>query len=225
MEYTKNLMMALLAIVAMYAMWVFTMSIGPFIKLRFLSVGWHAILCVALLAVSGIWSSVAKGRWTLLASGLTFGAALGTLFSISYWYHDFLVDARGFWKCALLCLINVMILVVCGAALTGSCIQLVLNVFKLNFLPVLLCFMLGVTAFFAGMMVFAGAFECHAFMGVMTIIGATGGGVAGVGAKNLDPDFVTDANGNMHFVVQKQGDEVLTTDGERMRRRADGNFE
>lgn len=226
MEYTKNLLIALLAIVAMYAMWVFTIGIGPFYHLRFLSAGWHAILCIGLLAVSGIWSAVVKGKWSLLAYGLTFGAALGTLFSISLWYHDFMVDVRGFWKCVLLWIVNVAILLVCGAALTSSCYKIIFNVFKLNFLSVLLCFMLGVTAFFAGMAVLTGAFECHALLGIMSILGAIGGGVGGVKARNDIPDFVTDGNGNIHYIVGGRADgTLLSTDGERLRERPDNNYD
>lgn len=216
--------MALVAIVAMYAMWVFTMAIGPFIHLRFLSEGWHLILCIALCGASFAFSSVAKGPWQLIAYGLAFGSALGTIFSFSLWYHDVMVDARGFWVCVLLWFINVIAVAGSAALLVGSCIQMFKNLLTLNFLPVLLCFMLGVTAFFTGMSVIAGAFECHAFLGIMTLVALTGG-AGGAEMKNMDPGVVTDSSGNMHFVVDRSGDTINTTDGKRMRRMNDGNYQ
>ncbi|WP_300300777.1 hypothetical protein [uncultured Muribaculum sp.] len=224
MDYLKSLGIAFGAIALMFLFWAFALGGGPFYGLRpFHGDGAHLLFSLGLLAVAGGIFALVKDSYPVVGMGMVFGAACGAATALAVWFGSaVLEDARGFWVCLLLWFVCVFIFGAACGAFSYAVKSMIVAVFRLDFLTVLLGLIVGVSAFFMGMAVLVGAFQCHVLMGIGVLLGISGG-VAGIKGEALSSDVVMDEVGNMHFVSSRNGDSsITTTDGERMRMMPDG---
>ncbi len=110
----------------------------------------------------------------------------------------------------------------------GACLKnLVMSLFRFDFITMLFSTMLGITSGYLAL----GMIAMTAQMGIALMIGMLFGLVGGVSVKNSDTinsdDYIVhDANGNLHFISSfRSGRTAIDTDGNTIRRRADNNWE
>lgn len=224
MNYLKSLGIALGAIALMFLFWSFALGVGPFHVLRpFSGDGAHLLFSLGLTAVAGLIFFFVQNSYPVVGMGMVFGSACGAASSLAIWFgNEIITDADGFWVCLLLWFIATFIFAAACAAFSFAAKSMIVAVFRLDFLTVLLGLIVGVSAFFMGMAMVAGAFQCHPLMGIGLLVGISGG-LSGIRGEVLSSDVVMDELGNMHFVSSRNGDSsITTTDGERMRMMPDG---
>lgn len=224
MNYLKSLGIAFMAIALMFLFWSFALGVGPFYVLRpFSDDGAHLLFSLGLTAVAGLIFFFVRDSYPVVGMGMVFGSACGAASSLAIWFgNEILTYADGFWNCLLLWFVGIFIFAAACAAFSFAAKSMIVAVFRLDFLTVLLGLIAGVSAFFMGMAMVAGAFQCHTLMGIGMLIGIFGG-AGGIGGEVLSSDVVMDELGNMHFVSSRNGDSsITTTDGERMRMMPDG---
>lgn len=226
MDYLKSLGIAFGAIALMFLFWAFALGVGPFYALRpFGSHGAHLLFSLGLLVVAGGIYAFVKDSYPVVGAGPVFGAACGAASSLAIWFGSAVLErADGFWYCLLLWFVCLVIFGAACAVVSFAAKSMIVGVVRLDFLTVLLGLIAGVSAFFMGMAVLAGAFQCHTLMGLGVLLGISGG-FAGIKSEALSSEVVMDGMGNMHFVSSDNADgSVTTTDGERMREMPDGNY-
>ena len=226
MQYLKELIFAFSAILLMSAVWAITLGVGPFFSWRlFHSDGAHALYAIGITALFCAITAYTKNRTQLFFGGAAFGAACGAFTSVLIWFSFAVIaNASGFWYCAFLSFIGLILFAAMLAVVGVAVKSMIFALFKLDFLTILLCFMVGVVAFFGGMSVIVSAFQCHAAMGVLILVGLTGGASV-VAGPAVSSDTIMDGNGNLRFISGNNADgSVTTTDGSRMRQMPDGNY-
>lgn len=224
MNYLKSLLICLIGISVIFAFWVFSMGVGfrPFSHAGqfFLSLG---LTATALLAMAVIERKFEN--WAILGYGLVAASVAGLITSLSALSVTWIGDARGgFWLGAGFAILGIIIVGACSACFGMAVKNLVFGLFRLDFVIVLISFMVGVSAFYSGISVLYGCFEYNAACGVCVLVGLTGNATL-VAGPTFSGGEIIDHYGNVHYVSSRNADRsVTTTDGKRMRQMPDGNY-
>lgn len=229
MNYLKSLILCFIGIAIMFTFWVFSLGVGPFYGLRpFHGYGAHLIFSLSLsLAAFLLYIFIEKKYedWIILPIGWCFGAGAGTFCSLMLWCSDIVANSHGgFWLGLLYAFIGVVI-VGAGSVCFGAALKnFFLGIIRLDFVVVLVSFIVGVSVFYAGMSFLVACFQYHVAAGIFVIIGLTGN-AAVFSAPVVNSGGISDANGNIHYVVGTNADgSVTTTSGERMRKMSDNTY-
>lgn len=227
-NYLKLLLLSLLIVSLMSVTWAVTMGCGPFYGIRLInSMGGNLIFGLLILLASGLGYFFTKnGNVKSLLCGMAFGSLCGTFTTLCVWFGDIIAESNGgFWLGVLYWFVCMIGVAACGAALVFAAKTAIFSILRLDFFMVLICIIIGVSVFFAGMSLFVNAFQYHTLVGIGIIVGLVGGGAAGFGAPAADSPVVMGGDGNMHFIASKIGNnEIIDTDGNRMRQMPDGTY-
>ena len=229
MNYLKSLVVCLAGIAVIFAFWAFSMGIGPMHALRpFHSDTGQFFFSLGLMAIAGLAFMVIEQKyanWTILGWGLVVATAAGVVTSLAILIGDWISNSRGgFWAGAGYAFLGIIVVGTCSACFGTALKNLVLGLFRLDFVIVLLSFIVGVSAFFCGMGILSACFMFHPACGIMVFVGLTGN-VTAIAGPTISGGEIVDGYGNVHYEISKNADgSVTTTNGERMRQMPDGNY-
>lgn len=229
MNYIKSLVIYLMAFIVIFAFWAFSMGVGPFHDLRpFRSDAGQFFFSLSLTAIAGLVLLILKQKyekWEIVGWGLVAAAGTGLATSLAILAGEWISDSRGgFWAGVGFCILGTIVVAFCSVCFGTALKNLVLGLFRLDFVVVLFSFIVGVSAFFCGMSIFVACLEFHVSCGVIVLVGLTGNATIAKG-PTISSGEIIDNYGNVHHVISQNADgSVTTTDGERMHQMQDNNY-
>lgn len=227
-NYFRLLLLSLLIVSLMSFTWAVTMGCGPFTGLRVVSsMGGNLLFGLSVLLVTGLgYLFVKNGNVKSVLAGMAFGSLCGTFTAFCLWLGEIIAESHGgFWIGVLFWFICLIGVAACCSGMVVAVKNAIFSAIRLDFFLVLICIIIGVSAFFSVMSLLINSFQYHVLVGIGVILGMVGGGATGFSAPAADSPVAMGSDGNMHFISSRTSDnEIIDTDGNRLRQMPDGTY-
>jgi len=224
MEWIKQFLISLVGVGCFIAAWLVSCGIGDFFW-RMHST-WYQVLLALVIALIGVAICNIKTSVNYVGLGFIAGAVIGAFLPLYQGIEGWFDGVRNFLPCLGVCILYMFMFVFAGAAFTAGLKNAFFSLVRLDFLTTLLSVAVSIIGFYCALSIIVSAVEISAWMLFGIFIGLSGayGGLK-MPSVSIDDAVVYDGNGNMRFVASNiSSDRVQTTDGEVLRKHADGNY-
>lgn len=224
MEWIKQFIISLIGVGCFIASWLFSCGIGG--AFWTLSSPWYQLLLALAFVIVGAVIYNIKNSFNYVGLGFITGAIIGAFFPLYQGVEGWFENVRNFWPCFWVCVLYIFMLNIAGAVLVAGLKNFIISIFKLDGLTALISAACSIIGFYCALSLLVAAIDISGWMLWGMIFGLAGAyGGFKMPAMSVDDAVVYDGNGNMHFVASNiSSDRVLTTDGEELRKYADGNY-